>query len=220
MKYAGFSKRVALVLGCLAVGAIFPFVYRSVGSVPPKQPFSSFPKNLGDWTAGKDYPMGADAFKMLKVHDYIMRDYSKGDKSVTLYIGYYGSLDRGEEVHSPRVCMPSSGWLKLKEQTRTIPVPGGLAGSSMEVVEAVFEKLGRKQAFLFWYQVGGQTLTEELLIKLVIIKNTLLHHRPDSAFIRITANVRGNDVDAAVNAAYEFLQDAIPEIYKFLPSRS
>lgn len=218
MTYAGFNKRVGLVLACLAVGAIFPFVYRSAGSVPLRQPFSSFPRTLGGWTAGNDYPMSGDDLNLLKVHDYIMRDYRNDEKTVTLYIGYYGSLDRGEEVHSPRVCMPSGGWLELQGRTRTIPVHGFPAGSSINVVEAVFEKHGRKQVFLFWYQVGGQSLTEELLIKLTIIKNTLLHGRPDSAFIRISAEVRDNDVDAAVNAAYGFIQDSVPEIYKHLPS--
>jgi len=54
-------------------------------------------------------PLDAQTFSFLDLDDYTQTRYGKDGKSVSLYIGYYFSLDKVSAAHSPLVCFPGQG---------------------------------------------------------------------------------------------------------------
>ena len=81
-----------------------------VEDIKPNQPFSIFPKQIGEWT-GKEEHFDEEIYGILGVDDSFLCNYKTSDgRQVHLYIGFYQSQQEGDLIHSPKHCMPGSGW--------------------------------------------------------------------------------------------------------------
>jgi EpsI family protein len=149
----------------------------------------------------------------LRPTDYLYREYVDPEgHSVSLYIGYHdGGPDSGP-IHSPKHCLPGSGWHAVAEQTMQLTV----AGKSFNVVQSLYAKGGSQEFFVYWYQVKGEVLTSEYALKIAEIRNAMLHRRKDSAFIRISIPDAANIADPAALAG-DFITRVFPHIQTVLP---
>ena len=68
---------------------------------------------------------------------------------VGLYVGYYGSQRSGELIHSPKNCLPGSGWTPLNSSVVAIDVGRGLP---IEVNRYVVAHGDERSLVLYWYQ--------------------------------------------------------------------
>ena len=86
------------------------FVKGQQAVFPPREPFASFPRQVGDWS-GREQHLESIILESLELDDYLMADYRhpSGDK-VNLYVPYYASQQAGSAAHSPRACIPGGGW--------------------------------------------------------------------------------------------------------------
>ena len=81
-----------------------------------------------------------------------------------LYIGYYKSQRQGATYHSPKNCLPGSGWAFL--HTGTIALHGTQApGPPVEINKFIIQKGLDKQLVLYWYQDRGRIITSEYWAK-------------------------------------------------------
>src|SRR5579863_7286530 len=72
------------------------------------------PLQVGSWKAsGPDQSLTPSDEAVLKPDEYILRDYVDGGsaRSVSLFVAYFKSLQNTYGPHSPRICLPGSGWL-------------------------------------------------------------------------------------------------------------
>src|SRR5215472_7006325 len=115
-----FSTSALLIL----ITAIF-LRTRSHGEIfPPRQPLQSFPEHLGEW-AGTDLPIDADTLQVLGPGDFLLRTYTSGDQqTINLFIAYFASERTGDTIHSPKNCLPGSGWAPLESRHISVSVPG------------------------------------------------------------------------------------------------
>ncbi len=214
--YSIFRWQYFAAIAVMTVTFIYLSYYKPPDAIPLRRSFNEFPQDVGLWKQADMHELDDKTKDILKVHDYLYREYENNNEKVTLYVGYYGAHVKGEEIHSPKVCMPAGGWLKLSEKTRRINVD--IAGSGrIKLVEAVYEKNRNKMVFLYWYQIYDKHVTNEFLIKPGIIMNTLRYRRPDSAFIRISTIVGSGSIEQAIVNAEGFLKDVVPVIYTYLP---
>lgn len=198
----------------LVMTGIYINYYLVVEAVPLKKPLAEFPTELGSWTTMKDHFFDTETLDNLRVDDYIFRSYAYKDRTILLYIGYYKTQREGAQIHSPKHCLPGSGWFQLDERVRLVQF-GELA--SQKLVEAVYQKDTDKTVFLYWYDMQGEKLTNEYMLKLGMIYNSILHNRSDAAFIRVSIPDTNDNLNETINYAENFLAKAIPVIDSFLP---
>lgn len=182
-------------------------------AVPPIRPLSVFPVFICDWKLVAQEFFDAPVLQVLKPTDYLSRRYQSADGStVHLYVGYHdGGSDSGE-IHSPRHCLPGTGWYQMHRSLVTIPTLGG----DIHAVRSIYQKGEARELFYYWYQVRGDTLDNEFALKLSAITGALLHGRRDAGFVRVSIPLVVDEANADA-AVVSFIRSIYPELCRFLP---
>jgi len=182
-------------------------------STPTNQPFSQFPRQVADWKMTEQFEFSANILKALNPTDYISRQYVRADGSkVSLYIGYHNGEKGGSGLHSPKHCLPGSGWFEVSTSKDSLAIPSG----NLNIVRAVYQKGGSKELFLYWFQMMDKSITNEYALKLEEIKNSILYQRKDETFIRISVPFEQDEARATVQGE-AFIRDFAKVIQEFLP---
>ena len=115
--------------------------------INPGNPLGDFPQRIGEWENTGNHSLGTDVLDILKVDDYILRDYKNPDGVISsLYIGYYQSHRRSAEIHTPENCQAGGGWVVLSEKKKTIDV----SGRGVKLISwRRFMKRTRRRGYLF-----------------------------------------------------------------------
>jgi EpsI family protein len=208
--------------GRLVTAAVFLLVAgiaaRGVGHGEPVklvQPFSRFPAAVGDWK-GRSMRLSDVIEKKVGVSDYLNRVYVRDPKDVVhFYVGYYETQRHGEMVHSPKNCLPGSGWYIAKRETTVLDLA---PHAPFEVNQYIVENGIERQLVLYWYQqAGGRIVTNEYLGRVHLAWDAFRLDRTDAALVRL--NVPFEDsTGPALTAAIDFLREAYPRLMRFLPS--
>jgi len=180
--------------------------------VPLKKPFAEFPLNWKGWE-GNNFFFDSKVLDKLRVSEYIMRGYVTGTDKVNLYVGYYGSQKKDAQIHSPKNCLPGSGWFEISEDIKSLDIDGV---GKVDYVEAVYQKGNEKEMFAYWYKMKNTYITNEYLLKFYMILNSLKYRRNDAAFIRISAPVVSSVEDTG-KLVEEFMREFLPLMSKYLP---
>ena len=53
---------------------------------------------------------------------YLSRTYRKGSNDADLFIAFYAQQRAGESMHSPKHCLPGSGWEIWKHDSAPVPI--------------------------------------------------------------------------------------------------
>ncbi len=208
------SWRFLVVFVLLALAGTYVHT-RSEASIPVSRPLDEFPVRAGDWVMTGQDRFDERVLAVLLPSDYLSRGYrnTEGDR-VSLYIGYHdGGPDSGP-IHSPKQCLPGSGWNRLHAQSHELVTP---AGDKLSYVSAVYQKDVEKQMFLYWFQVRDEMLTNEYALKFSMLRNSVTSNRRDSAFVRISLPVIDGDEEGARAVGEQFARDFMPAIHASLP---
>jgi EpsI family protein len=116
-------------------------------------------------------------------------------------------------IHSPKHCMPGSGWFEMSSDRTTLE----LGGETVKLVRAVYAMGEQRELIYYWFVMRGQTMSDEYSLKLAEITESMFHSRRDQSFIRISVQA-GSNVEAAQDRIEDFLRDFFPVIREFLPS--
>uniref|UniRef100_C6DZU5 EpsI family protein n=1 Tax=Geobacter sp. (strain M21) TaxID=443144 RepID=C6DZU5_GEOSM len=183
-------------------------------SVPINRPLQQFPTAVNGWRMTDEGRLSGEVQNVLKASDVLIRQYQnpQGEK-VQLYIGYHGGGKGGGEIHSPKHCLPGSGWLEHSSNRYTIRA----GKDDLNLVQAVYQKGEMSELFLYWYQVRGKSLSEEFSLKGRQILNSVLHRRRDASFIRVSIPFQGDERQAQA-VGERFVKEFLPAIRTFLPS--
>src|SRR5438105_1821014 len=105
------SKRVLLVAGFLFLTVVLR-AWVSVTPRPvPRLALAEFPTQIDDWKMVASSTLTDDVAGVLKADDYLLRTYRDGKgQTVDFFIAYYKTQRAGESMHSPKNCLPGSGW--------------------------------------------------------------------------------------------------------------
>jgi EpsI family protein len=182
--------------------------------VPMARPLTEFPDSVQGWHVTSQSTFGEDILNVLRPTDYLARQYSGmvGD-TIGLYIGYHDGGKESGEIHSPKHCLPGSGWQELSSDRMELATPRG----HVNLVKAVYQKGESRQLFFYWFQVQNRTLSSEYALKGAEIVNSLLHGRRDAAFVRISVPVETDEKHAEITGV-NFIREIYPLIGNFIPS--
>ena len=188
----------------------------TVRAVPPLRPLSDFPSAVGNFTqVGTDQTFSDAIMENLGVDHYIMREYrSKDGYPLWLYIGYYESQTEGEIIHSPKHCMPGSGWNPVLSEQRTLSIAGD-SYSSININIMLLQKGLEKQLAHYWYHSRGRIVANEYWARVYMILDSFLKKRSDGALVRITGP--GNDLELDRQRQVDFISDLLGQIGLYFP---
>jgi EpsI family protein len=208
--------RVGLSLSLL-IGALLVLHLRSSGeAVPIRKNLDSFPSAVGAWQARGGVLLDPETLNVLKPKEYLLRrDQDPSGRSVWLFIAYWDSLRKGATPHSPRNCLPGSGWEPLEASMVTIPLPQPF--TPITVNKYLVQKDRDQQLVLYWYQSQGRAIAGEMAARVQLVKSSIARHRTDGALVRVSSPVYGGVQDTSdrlvryVQAMYPALGDYLPD---------
>jgi EpsI family protein len=184
-------------------------------TILPRREFNLFPMTLGAWKA-TDIPLSPEELSILGPGDFLLRDYERKDElPMNLFLAYYRSQRSGDTIHSPRNCLPGSGWATLKLGRIQIQRPDG---ASMLVNRYVVGNGSDRMLVLYWYQAHRRVTDSEYWAKLFLVEDAIRMNRTDGALVRVTTPfVNENDDVTAEKRAVEFTERILPLLDSYIP---
>lgn len=209
------AVRVGLSLSLLT-GALLTVQLRSPGeAVPIRKSLDRFPSAVGVWQAREGVVLEPDILNVLKAKEYLMRrDQDPSGRSVWLFIAYWDSLRKGATPHSPRNCLPGSGWEPLEASRVAISLPQPF--EPILVNQYLIQKDRDQQVVLYWYQSQGKAIAGEMAARVQLVKNSIVRHRTDGALVRISSPVYGSVQDTS-DRLVRYVQAMYPALGGYLP---
>jgi exosortase D (VPLPA-CTERM-specific) len=208
---------VAVAVAVVTFGILAERLPMRAEAAPARRQFAEFPDRLGDWI-GRHGVLGDEYLRTLYLDDYLLADYARaGAPPVNIYSAFYSSQHKGSSVHSPRSCLPGSGWEIQEFERRT--VPGLSVGQQPLVVNRAVIALGNQRALVYyWFQERGRVMTNEYTVKWLLVWDAVTRHRTDGALVRITTPLpSGSRVDDADRRLAAFASTITPIITQYVP---
>lgn len=168
------------------------------------EPLDTIGWNIAGFT-GSDNPRLSDGIlKKLLADSYLARTYSKPGVNADLFIAFYTQQRAGESMHSPKHCLPGSGWEIADYGTTDIPVKG----QHFTVNKYTVSKGQERMLVLYWYQSRNRIIASEYMGKILLARDALLHNSTAGSIVRITVP----DQPEALKNACDFAADLIPQV--------
>jgi EpsI family protein len=206
------TSRFLALYALLGITALYLLTHSDT-AVPMNKPFSEVPVQVGGWRMTSQQEFSEGVLNVLKPTDYLSRQYAAPDgRRVNLYLGYHsGGKDSGG-IHSPKHCLPGSGWYEVS----TVKTAENSGAGRINLVRAVYRNGENNEMFLYWFQVRDKSLNDEYRLKLAEIMNSVTSRRRDSTFVRISLPFE-TDQDKAEALGRQFIRDFQPIIREYLP---
>jgi EpsI family protein len=211
-KYVGF-----LTLALVVQATLFYAASRGE-KVPDGQPLDLFPARLRDWQETQDYPVEQEIRDQLKADDMLNRLYQdpQSRAAASLFVAYFKTQRTGQSPHSPKNCLPGSGW--EPEATGFLDVAVAGQPQPIRINRYVVSHGGEKSVVLYWYQSQRRVIASEFSAKFWLVMDSIRYHRSDTALVRVTVPVVNNDQDAATRQGVAFVQTVFPVLKNYLPA--
>jgi EpsI family protein len=202
----------AALLACVALAAQMG---RDVVALPLRAPLETVPRELGPWrTLGPDHGLDERTLQLLQPQNHLLRNYLDARGQVcALFVAYFGAQREGQMIHSPRQCLPGSGWQIKSRQEVVVPGPGGGRRVNHLVLALNLDRL----SVLYWYQGRGRVEPNEYLDRLRLVSDAFLRGRSDGALVRLTAEIKPDGPEIAPGQV-ELAEVLIPALDNILPA--
>jgi EpsI family protein len=186
--------------------------------VPLRQPLVEFPMQVGAWQMTSTSQLSDDVTGVLKADDYMLRQYrDPSGHTVDMFVAYYKTQAAGESMHSPKNCLPGSGWTPVVYDR--VFMKTDAQGKPVEVNRYVIENGGDRALVLYWYQANGRTIASEYWGKFYLVWDAMRTRRRDGAIVRLLIPLkRGEDSQKSLETGLEFARLADKDLPSFLPN--
>jgi EpsI family protein len=206
-------KRIVLATSLMIMVFILLKYVSYSENVPPKKHFSTFPEQIGEWHGTISY-FDQSIYDELGVDDSILISYTGPDKKqIQVYVGYYQSQKEGSVIHSPKNCMPGSGWEITSAKVEKVKIPG----SAVNIIRLIIKKGLDAQIVLYWFQERGRFISSEYWQKIYLVWDAIFHKRTDGSFVRLIAPVDRRGEKYAADSLTSFASELIPILNQYIP---
>jgi EpsI family protein len=210
-------SRFAVVVVLLAATALFLHARSRREVLPAREPLAAFPYRLGEWT-GTDVEIQQEVLDVLGAGDFLLRVYqdsSRRQPYVDLFLAYFPSQRTGDTIHSPKHCLPGSGWLPVESSRVTLSLPGH---SPFPANRYVIAKGTDRQLVLYWYLAHDRAVASEYWAKFYLVTDSIRLNRSDGSLVRVTTPLRsGETTDAAQARLISFAGKFSPLLDQYVP---
>ncbi|MDZ7636730.1 MAG: EpsI family protein [Bryobacterales bacterium] len=179
---------------------------------------NTFPKEFPTWTTIRETQIEEEV-QQVEADDTLSRFYSNGQDYATLFIAYFKTHLTGQAPHSPKHCLPGSGWtpwqyglfIDIPQQDRTI-----------QVNRYVVTRGDDSSLVLYWYQSLDRVVANEYLAKVYLVTDSIRYNRTDTALVRVVVPVKKGDTETkeAEKLAVSFIKEMFPAVGTYFPPAS
>jgi EpsI family protein len=184
-------------------------------NTPLPAPLTAFPGSVGSWQTVQEGVIDQDTRDILKADDLLSRVYASPEGGAELFIAYFKTQRQGQSPHSPKNCLPGSGWQTVPSETGRVDIP--VSGGSIHINRYVVSKGEAQSVVYYWYQSQGRVIADEFAAKFYLVSDSIRHHRSDTALVRVVVPIRQNATQQAEKIGVDFVQAAFPVVKGFLP---
>ena len=170
MNFAFLKSRPAIILTVLLLTqAALLFSSHAPKAKPLRLPGlsvrASLPNVLGPWTKVQDGIIDKETLDVLQSDDIINREFvnTNNGQHANLFVAMFRSQRNGKAPHSPKNCLPGSGW--VQETTKTVHIPVAGYATPIEANSYVVAKGDFKALVLYWYQSRDRSVASEYWAK-------------------------------------------------------
>src|SRR5581483_1718267 len=208
---------VALTVALLAEGIPYYSAF-AIENTPQIKPLDLMTADFGNWRLLQTGHIDQETLEMLKADDTLTRSYGNPafPAPAGFYVAYFKTQRTGQAPHSPKNCLPGSGWEPLKEGVLDIPVttmPGNI-----RVNRYVVTRGENASVVLYWYQTRQRVIASDYSAKLWLVLDSIRYHRSDTALVRVIVPVLNGDDKTATVAAVDFVKVMFPVLQAYLPA--
>jgi EpsI family protein len=182
---------------------------------PLAAPLAGFPTTLGAWHEYVEGTVDKEQLDVLKADDVMSRGYENPAMraQTSLFIAYFQTQRTGQAPHSPKNCLPGSGW--QPEENDVVAIPAG--GETIRINHYVVSKGDDASIVYYWYQSQGRAIAGEFAAKFYLIEDSIRKHRSDTALVRIIVPAPKGAEQLSKAAGISFVQAVYPAVKAYLP---
>ena len=212
-----FLKSPPVMAATLLIVLQGALIYSAVRpeAIPVGRSLSMLPGTLGSWKLLQEGVIDQETRDILKADDLLNRFYSSGNQGANLFVAAFRSQRNGKAPHSPKNCLPGSGWTPLNSGTVAIDV-----GRAMPIVvnRYVVAHGDDRSLVLYWYQSRDRAIASEYTAKFWVVVDAMRLNRTDTALVRVVVPIVNRDEDAAAKSATDFVKAFYGTLREYLPS--
>jgi EpsI family protein len=185
---------------------------------PAHRPLDQFSLENSNWSVVENVDVDPETLEVLKADDLlsrIYRDNQNGD-AVNLFVAYFETQRTGKAPHSPKNCLPGSGWVPSQSGRMSITIPG--QAQPITVNRYVVSRGENQSVVLYWYQARDRVIASEYSAKIYTVADSIRYHRSDTSLVRVVVNVADGNIERATNDAVSFVQAFFTPLKQYLPA--
>lgn len=208
------APRILTVVLLIQAAAFYGF---SRGErIPREKPLAEFTLPSESWTAVKDTPLDAETLDVLKADDTLSRLYRNPQtgEAVDLFIAWFATQRTGKTPHSPKNCLPGSGWVPSESGEMQVTIN---RAQPITVNRYVISRGQTESVVLYWYQAHGRVIASEYSAKLYTVLDSIRYRRSDTTLVRVVTPVVAGNTDKATDSARAFVQTVFMPLQAYLP---
>jgi EpsI family protein len=211
------SRAAIILTAVLVLQAAVTYGFSRKEVIAPNKPLASVPHVIGDWQMISESRIEKDVLDVLRADETLSRSYASTEfaLSANLFIAYFRSQRTGQAPHSPKNCLPGSGWTPSVSEIVPVDIPGR---GPIEVNRYIVAKGDQKSVVVYWYQSRDRVVADEYSAKFYVVADALRYNRTDTALVRVIVPVVGNDEAASIAVANKFVQDSFNTVRGHFPA--
>ena len=215
MPISKFEWRGALVPAFLAAQVLLIHAAAGVEHPPAPPALASFPAEFGEWKTLREDPVAADMAAGLGADRWLSRAYVRTPTGAlaSLFVAWFRTQRGGiRQPHSPKVCLPASGWTPEVTDEVTLDTAAG----AIAVNRLVAANRTQRAVVLYWYQTPRRAIASEWAAKIWLVADAWRDRRTDTALVRVIAWPAERGDQAATANAIEFARNLYPLLRRAL----
>jgi len=218
------SKAARTVTALLVLQAALLYSAVRPEFVPSSRPLEAMPTSLGTWQLIQTGVIEQEVLDVLKADDILNRVYCtsaspdcarNGQGAASLFVAAFRTQRTGKTPHSPKNCLPGSGWVPLSSGEIAIDV--GLA-APISVNRYLIAYGSQRQLVLYWYQSRDRVVANEYKAKFWVLADAIRLNRTDTALVRVVIPIVDRDETQAQATATDFVKSFYSTLREYLPT--
>ena len=205
-----------LTIVLLAQAGVF-YGFSRTEKVPVHRPLSEFNLQGTAWVMRQDLQLDKDTLDVLKADDILSRVYQNAQNgaNANLFVAFFETQRTGKTPHSPKNCLPGSGWVPSESGIIQIPVPG--EASPISVNRYIVSRGQNQSVVLYWYQARNRVIASEYSAKIFTVTDSIRYNRSDTSLVRVVVGVEDGNAKAATDVAASFVKAVFEPLHHYLP---
>jgi EpsI family protein len=186
--------------------------------VPREKQLSGFAIPGSTWKPIQELELDKESVQILNADDLLSRLYqdNRTGEVANLFVAYFATQRTGKAPHSPKNCLPGTGWVPSEAGSITLTVPSEAA--PITVNRYVVSRGQTQSVVLYWYQSHKRVVASEYKAKIYTVLDSIRYRRSDTALVRVVIAVPDGNVQRATDHAVDFVKSFFGPLKAYLPA--